>query len=250
MDTFVPSLLPLPHPSVHNQRPSHICHRITVANIVTVFAYGHHNLTLAIQNDSAQKRGITAFGAIGGGAIIHDCGMKELQKLGDVRFEEHIPPIGYDARMTLHTTSEGNLARLRIAILKKMLSWAKQGNAVMIELDVSRELQEELVDENPVLSASEVTSLQTRLIGWKLGTRRRSSRGPNGVITAPLYLCHRARIEDADVFEKLMNDETGRVIVINGDELVTTRKGTREGKTRNDAPLYSNVFPSDLVHLF
>lgn len=223
-------------------------HRVTVANIVTTFALGSHAHTLAIRNDSASKRGVTAYGAIGGGAIITDDGMAALKRLGDVRFEEHIPPTGYDARMTLAADTDTAIARLRVQVLRTILGWARDGADKMIELDVRRELTEELVDDAPaIISARELTSINTQLIGRKCGTLRRSSRGPQGIDTTPFYFCHAARCEDATVFTRMIGDTDERVKLIAAAELATTHNGTREGRLSSGHVLYSNVFPAGLI---
>ena len=155
--------------------PRTYCHRIAVANIATQHRFQRESFVLAIQNDNARRRGAVAYGAIGGGAIITNDGIAELQKLGDIRFEEHILPTGYDARMVLSANTPDTLASLRIQALKTILRWARAGDTSKLELSIERELREELVEDAPgIIDEVDLTTIQHRLIGWKCGTVRSS----------------------------------------------------------------------------
>lgn len=227
----------------------HFRHRIAVANIATQWQPQRHAYPFAIQNDNARKRGAVAYGAVGGGAIITPAGMIELHTLGDIRFEEHIPPIGYDARMILSARTPAALARLRIRVLQTVLTWARTGDKAKLELNIERELREELVEDTPgIITEADLATIQHQLIGWKCGTVRSSSRGPEGIDTTPFYLCHALRFEEVGPLNRITRrDPLQRVRIIEPEELRTTANGRREGRTADGHVLFSNVFPHELV---
>ncbi len=238
-------------PPRHPPLTPHItAHRIAVSNIAVCFRVTNDPVpfTLAILNDNARRRGSTEFGAIGGGALITPLGMLALQTVAPIDFELHDDGVQHDARMTLR--SEGIETR-RVLALRTLIQWARLKKHQFIELDITRELEEELVDDAPaIISRTDLMSIHSRLIGWKLGTKRQSSRGEPGVTTTPLYFCHELVFEDARVFAKLLSDPQGRVRWIDSDEIRTTRTGKSEGVTRHGYTLFSNVFAPETVRPF
>jgi hypothetical protein len=225
-------------------------HRIAVSNVAVSCYITRHGtpMTLAIMNDNARRNGRLQFGAIGGGALITPLGMEALQAVAPISFEPHDDGVQFDARMTLR--SEGIEQRSRRA-LEMLIGWARTGKRDHIELDITRELVEELHEDGPsILTLHDVMSIQSRLIGWKLGTPRQSSRGEPGVTTTPLYFCHQLIFEDARVFARMLGDMEGRVRRINDAELATTLGGTREGSAEDGHALFSNVFDKSNVHPF
>ncbi len=225
--------------------------RITVAIIAAQCYSRNKTFNLAIENDSAKKRGVIAYGAVGGGAVITDLGMKELQMLGNITFEEHIPPTGYDARMVLGAKTEEKLAQLRMLSLRTIINWGRDRSDEMIELCINRELKEEFTEDAPAIIPSiDLLSIRSSMVGWKLGTMRKSNRGPQNVYTTPLYLCHNLNFEDDAVVNRLLNDPLKRVRSISKEELATTKNGKQEGRTLDGYPLYTNVFPHQLIRTF
>ena len=220
-------------------------HRIAVANIATPCrVVGSNNpFVMAIQNDNARKAGRIEFGAVGGGALVSIKGMQALSNVCPVTFEPHDDGERFDARMTFETESPEAAESLVAAFTRMFLTWARIKATDLIELDMNRENVEELVNDAPgILTLQQLTSIQTRLVGWKKGTRRLSQRGAGGVFTTPLYLCHEVLFEDPDVLDALMRDPLGRIKIVTPTELATTNGGQQEGRTRDGHVLFSNVF--------
>ena len=220
-------------------------HRIAVSNIATPcrIAGNANTFVLAIQNDSARQAGRIEYGGIGGGALVSTEGTETLSPFGAMGFELHDDEVRFDARITFGAETPEALSRLRITLLRVLLGWARTDASDLIELQITRELVEELVDDKPgILTMDQLASIRTRLVGWKCGTMRQSRRGSDGVFTTPLYLCHEVMFEDPSVLETLLADPLGRVRRISPEELVTTNGGRQEGRTHDGHVLFSNVF--------
>ena len=225
-------------------------HRIALSNIATPchVVGSSDTFVLAIQNDSARQAGRIEYGGIGGGALISNAGIEALSQLGTMTFEPHDDGVRFDARITFGAETPEKLSRLRISLLRTLLGWARTGASDLIELDITREHIEELVDDKPgILTMTQLTSTRTRLVGWKCGTMRRSRRGADGVFTTPLYLCHEVVFEDPRVLEVLLTDPLERVRRVSPEELATTNHGTKEGRTWDGHALFTNVFDPKFI---
>lgn len=229
-------------------------HRIAVANIATTYyCEGIHGpFALAIENDNARKAGRPKkFGAIGGGALVSKEGADILDALGPVVFERHDDNVRIDARMTFGANTEMDLQTLRTTFLRTMLEWARAASSDLIELDLTREFEEELVTDHPgIITGKQLATIRTRLAGWKCGVELLSSRGPRKTLTTPAYLCHEVHFEDPAVLAALLNDPLHRVRMVSAEELKTTNSGSTEGRTHDDFVLFANVFVPEVIRSF
>ncbi len=234
------------------QPPTTFSHRVAVANIATpCFLIGHPDpFVLSIMNDGARKAGRIEFGAIGGGALITQAGCEELRTIAPTAFEVHDDGVQLDARMTFQVPSEDQIPQILNAFLRAVLEWARDSDSRKIELDITREFIEELVDDDPaILSMAQLASIRTRLIGWKYGTIRQSNRGGLRVLTTPMYLCHEVVFEDEGVLNALLRDPFGRVKRVSLEELATTNGGRCEGRTKDGHVLFTNLFEPGYIRL-
>lgn len=230
-----------------------VLHRVAVANIAAACRMRDSDeyFPLAIRNDSALKAGRIEFGSIGGGAVITPAGASVIQSLGTASFEPHDDGISYDARITLSSADESALADLLDAVIQTVKQWCALKTGQLIELHLRREMREEFVDDKPpLISLRELGTIDSRPIGWRLGTPRISSRGPGGVTTTPFYVCHELVFNEPRVLARMIGDLDGRVKRITPEELATTKGGTQEGRTRDGHVLFSNVFSHRLIESF
>lgn len=194
-------------------------------------------------NDNARKTGRIEYGAIGGGALVSAEGMEALSTFSLATFEPHDDGVRFDARMTFGADTREATDALHASLMDTFLGWARTGATRLIELDITREFVEELVDDAPgILTMAQLTSIRTNLVGWHRGIERQSKRGTNGIFTTPLHLCHEVVFEDPNILKALLADPLGRVRCISPAELATTNGGRQEGQTHDGHVLFSSVF--------
>lgn len=174
--------------------------RISVANLVSVLKDGESNKTVTVGflNRKSLLRGDPTYTALGGAALLTDAAM---QKLAD----------GYSAQF-----ENGNDARFLVADnqVESVLTWLEKRDSGVIELDLDREMREELCGTEllgqtaPILTPSD---LDLASYEFSRSLRQTSNEPGASYTTHRLFFYYVMRVPSS-VFAKLTSSLYTKVL--------------------------------------